>query len=75
MKVSGPARAACARLVPDRALDHPDVTVAPFRDPFIEVDEALADLGALHVAAIDIEQDLLNLWCGLNWFRVVTRQM
>ena len=64
VQVSGAGRAASARLGADRALDHLDVPVAPLLQPFVEVDEALAEVGGARVGAIHVEQDRLELRIG-----------
>src|SRR3954452_23664635 len=49
----------------DRALDHLHVTIAPLLDPFVQVDEALAQLRVLCVTAVEVDEDLLDL---RRWF-------
>src|SRR5919106_199160 len=60
-QVPRPRGSACSFLHPNRPLHHLHVPVTPLLHPLIEVNEALAQLGAFWIAAIDLNQDLLDL--------------
>ena len=75
LEVGGAARPARARPAADGPLHHPDVVIAPLRETLVEIHEPLADLGVLHVATVDVEEDLLNLGRGLQRPGVVARQL
>ena len=53
-------RAAGARLVADRPLDHLDVAVAPLLKALVDVDQALAHLRLRAIDAVDVDEDVLH---------------
>src|SRR5262245_5696600 len=65
-QVLSAARSAGPRLGPDRPLDHPDMAVPPFGEALVQIHEALADLGGFRVAAVHVEQNVLNRGSPLN---------
>src|SRR5678815_2606677 len=66
LQIGGAARAPGSRLGADGPFHHPDVAVSPLGDSLVEVDEPLANLGTLHVAAVHVEENLLNLVVGID---------
>ena len=62
----GITRAAGPALVADRAPHHLHVPIAPFHDPLVEVDHALADLGGLAVVGVGGQEYALDRVRGLE---------
>ena len=61
------ARAAGTFLGADRPLDHLHVAIAPLLNPFVEVDEALADLRQVGARAVDLDQLLPGAPASPGW--------
>src|SRR5437762_9311204 len=74
-QVCGAGRSAGAALCSDRPLDHLHVAVAPLLDALVEIDEALAELRVLGIAAIHLDENPLDLGRRLDGRGHVAREM
>src|SRR5213594_2500631 len=74
-QVCGASRSTCAPLRPDGPLDHLHVAIPPLLDALVEIDEALAQLSVLGFAAIDLDEDVLNLGRRLDRRGHVAREV
>ena len=60
-EVGNAARTPSPALYPNGSLYHLDVPVPPLLQTFVEIHEPLAELRVLRIAAIDVDENLLNL--------------
>src|SRR5436190_9123723 len=68
-------RAAGSESGADRPLHHPDVAVSPLLQPFVKIDEPLAQLRVLRVTAIQLDEALLHVRRRLDRGANIARQL